>query len=207
VETHDEASLTPSSERQQVADDLERLEVVAPTLRRRISQASGAAPASSGSVSRAPASARHLGTLVHRLLEHRAFDAGNSEHRLRELAVRLSGLIGADGPEQAALLEPALELIDALRRDQRLMARLGRQPAWHEVPLLLREGASVWRGAADAVVRPEGLGVAEVFEFKTGRPQAAHEAQLALYVAAVRAILTDVEVTGTLVYPDVLSGF
>jgi ATP-dependent helicase/nuclease subunit A len=206
VETHDEASFTPASERQQVDDDFERLEVAGPTLRRRISQAGGAEPSSSPSMRRAPASARHLGTLVHRLLEHRAFDATN-ESRRRELAARLSGLIGADRPEQAALVEPALEFIAALRRDERLMARLGRQPAWHEVPLVLREGTSVWRGAADAVVRPEGLGVAEVFEFKTGRPQAAHEAQLALYVAAIRAILPDAEVTGNLVYPDVLSGF
>jgi hypothetical protein len=39
-----------------------------------------------------------------------------------------------------------------------------------------------------------------VLEFKTGRPQRAHEAQLALYVAAMTAIASGVKVSGQLVY-------
>jgi RecB family exonuclease len=70
---------------------------------------------------------------------------------------------------------------------------------WHEVPLAYNDGQRIWRGTLDALVAsdPERL---EVLEFKTGRPHRAHEAQLALYVAAVTALKPGVEVSGQLVY-------
>jgi ATP-dependent helicase/nuclease subunit A len=56
----------------------------------------------------------------------------------------------------------------------------------------------VWRGALDALVEePDRL---RVVEFKTGRRRPSHEAQLALYVAAIRAIFPGREVEGELVY-------
>jgi len=45
-------------------------------------------------------------------------------------------------------------------------------------------------------------GAIEVLEVKTGRPTAAHERQLEIYVAAARALFPDAAVDGRLIYVD-----
>ena len=66
------------------------------------------------------------------------------------------------------------------------------------VPVVFHDGAIIWRGTLDLLVHfASGL---HVVEFKTGRPQPAHEAQLRLYVAAMEAIGGQVPVTGEVFY-------
>ena len=55
------------------------------------------------------------------------------------------------------------------------------------------------RGAIDLVVQ-HGDGRIEVLEFKTGHPHPGHERQLALYVAAARALFPGANVTGRVIY-------
>jgi len=187
-----------------VPDDLERLELDVPVTRRLMSQAGVGGDLHPADRQIAPAVARRLGTLVHSLLQHGALDERlEGEDGRRRLAQRLAILAGfGTGADQAALVEAALAVVDRLARDVSLVRRLQERPAWHEVPVLLREGNTLWRGAVDAIVVPGGSS-AEVFEFKTGRPQPSHGAQLALYVAAVKAVLREVPVAGELVYPQV----
>ena len=55
------------------------------------------------------------------------------------------------------------------------------------------------RGAIDCLVeRPDGRLM--VLEFKTGRPRAAHEAQAALYVAALERALGTKAISAQIVY-------
>jgi len=142
---------------------------------------------------------RRLGTLVHRLLEHDALDGSLDEAALRHLAERLLGgddRRGVADPQR--LIEAALQVIGQIANNPELLARLGGQ-RWHEVPVAYNDGQRIWRGALDALVAsdPQRL---EVLEFKTGRPQRAHETQLALYVAAMAIVAPGIEVRGQLVY-------
>jgi ATP-dependent exoDNAse (exonuclease V) beta subunit len=60
-------------------------------------------------------------------------------------------------------------------------------------------GGRIVRGAIDCLVRrPDGRVV--VVDFKTGAPRAEHEAQLALYVRAVRHLCPTTAVDGLLLY-------
>jgi ATP-dependent helicase/nuclease subunit A len=142
---------------------------------------------------------RRVGTLVHRLLEHDALDGSLDEETLRHLAGRLLGgddRRGVADPQR--LIEAALKAIGQMANNPELLVSLsGRR--WHEVPMVYNDGQRIWRGALDALVAPDPQRL-DVFEFKTGRPQRAHETQLALYVAAMAAIAPGIEVSGQLVY-------
>ena len=59
--------------------------------------------------------------------------------------------------------------------------------------------APIVRGAIDVLVQ-YGDGRIEVLEFKTGHPQSGHERQLALYVAAARAMFPGANVAGRVIY-------
>jgi hypothetical protein len=76
--------------------------------------------------------------------------------------------------------------------------------AWcrFEVPFAMRQlDGRILRGTIDCVVcRTTGL--IEVLEFKTGRPDPVHEAQVAHYVAAVQALFPGTPVSGRLVYAE-----
>jgi RecB family exonuclease len=62
------------------------------------------------------------------------------------------------------------------------------------------ESGCIVRGSIDCLVRhPDGSLV--VIEFKTGRRRAEHQAQLDLYLAAVRGMFASSAVRGLLVYP------
>ena len=142
---------------------------------------------------------RRLGTLVHRLLEHDALDGSLDEATLRLRAERLLGSDDRQGvADPQRLIEAAVKAIGQMANHSGLLARL-RGRRWHEVPLAYNDGQRIWRGTLDALVAPEPRRL-EVFEFKTGRPQKAHETQLALYVAAMTAVAPDIEVSGRLVY-------
>ena len=142
---------------------------------------------------------RRLGTLVHRLLEHNALEGNLDEAARRRLAEVLLGRDNRRGTaDPDRLIEAALQLVGQMANNRALVACLSGQ-RWHEVPLAYHDGQRIWRGTLDALVasNPQRL---EVLEFKTGRPQRAHETQLALYMAATAAITDGLEVTGQLVY-------
>jgi len=107
--------------------------------------------------------------------------------------------------DSTALTAAAARIVGQMADRGDVQRALGGTRRWHEMPLLFREGATLWRGAADVVVvhGEDGL---EVFEFKTGRPRPSHEEQLRLYVAAVRALAAGREVTGRVVYLEDSSG-
>jgi ATP-dependent helicase/nuclease subunit A len=143
-----------------------------------------------------------VGTLVHRLFQQWPAGSGGSAEA-EEAAAR--ALLG---PEERAtadnedhVVRAALETWRAMRsredvRDALEGARM------HEVPFTLfveGEPRTVLRGTIDCMVqRPDG-GV-RVVEFKTGLPRAAHQRQLDVYVAAVRAMYPGADVRGVLLY-------
>jgi ATP-dependent helicase/nuclease subunit A len=196
------APLDTSRTERDVPSDLTRLDASQTVARARISTA-GVAPVLDWHPSGDPASdipdPRRLGTLVHRLLEHDALDGSLEQAGLRRLA---QVLLGSDDRRGAAdaehLIDAALRAIGQMANNRGLVTRL-RGQRWHEVPLAYNDGHRIWRGTLDALVtsNPQRL---EVLEFKTGHPQRAHQAQLALYVAAMSAITDGLEVTGQLVY-------
>jgi RecB family exonuclease len=70
----------------------------------------------------------------------------------------------------------------------------------HELPFSFRkEDGTIVRGAIDLLVQHDD-GRIEVVEFKTGHPHPSHERQLALYVAAARAMFPTEHVTGRVIY-------
>jgi ATP-dependent exoDNAse (exonuclease V) beta subunit len=72
---------------------------------------------------------------------------------------------------------------------------------FHEVPIALRDGARILRGAIDAlIVGPDGA--VTVVEFKTGARLPEHQRQLDLYTEAAGDLFPQAgKITGLLVYP------
>jgi len=145
---------------------------------------------------------RLLGTLVHRLFA-RGFAAGQSEANLLAAArssVSLAEL--ADVPDPAALFDRAVTVCAALRDRQDVRAVIDGARCHYEVPFSYRPSDQpdvLVRGAIDCLVeRPDGRLI--VLEFKTGRPRAAHEAQAALYVAALERALGTKAISAQIVY-------
>ena len=165
-----------------------------------------AATRGEGGPAPAASAGRRLGRLFHLLL--RRYEGAPAPLEALERASR----------ELAAALEPAEEAEDdvaaaAARRYAQFAAGgrqvplLGRERLW-EVPFALRDPAGpppgggpavVRRGTMDCLVR-DADGRITVLEFKTGRPRAEHARQLAVYVAAARAMFPAAAVEGRLVY-------
>ena len=146
---------------------------------------------------------RLLGRLVHRLLQRlpKDFDAASDvDHvRLAREIVVDDDLAAMDDP--AAAIDNAARTVRAIagRPDVRELLASGER--LHEVPFSTSSGGSVVRGVIDClVIRPDGAVV--VVEFKTGRAQPSHRAQLDTYVAAARELFPGRAVSGVLVYPE-----
>jgi ATP-dependent helicase/nuclease subunit A len=149
-----------------------------------------------------PAFAAQAGILVHRALQAgggRAAAPGDDRRarfasllRPNERAVveDLDGLVGrAVAAFDAIVSSP--EVSEIFRSDAR---------RFHELPFSLRQDdGTVVRGAIDVLVQ-YGDGRVEVLEFKTGHPHSGHERQLALYVAAARAMFPGASVAGRVIY-------
>jgi ATP-dependent helicase/nuclease subunit A len=148
-----------------------------------------------------------VGLLVHRALANgwltrppHVADASVLERLLRD--------------DERAVIEDVDGLIE---RGLRALARLGSRPdvielfdessgevCWrrHEVPFSMRQDAgTIVRGSIDCLLERRN-GVVQVLEFKTGQPLAAHQAQLAIYCIAARALMPNVPVEGRLIYVD-----
>ena len=115
-----------------------------------------------------------------------------------------------DHEERSELADPDAIVDDALSAWHRLRGRsdvaavLDSGERHHEVPFSLVTAVDgervILRGSIDCVIGRRDGGMV-VLEFKTGKPRAEHESQLALYVEAVRALYPSAAVEGRLIYP------
>ena len=136
-----------------------------------------------------PASDRVLGTLVHRLFQANV-DAADRD-ALTTWAWRLLGQ-ETDETDPAALVARAVDMYRSMRQQPDLSAALTSGHVLYEVPFSLRLTGPerIVRGQIDAVVVPSAGPVVAV-EFKTGRPEPSHDAQVAIYRQALAALWPD----------------
>ncbi len=144
-------------------------------------------------------SSRELGTLVHRLFQHRVDSAD-----LEVTTVWAETLIRPDergGEDAATLAARAAEMYVAMRGRDDVTRALEGGECYYEVPFSLRlaDPDQILRGQIDAVVVPR-TGPLLVVEFKTGQPQPEHEAQIAIYRQALASAWPGREVTAQLFY-------
>ena len=131
-------------------------------------------------------SSRLLGTIVHRLIQRLGLDPDvGYEGPIASIAGRLvrseeAGDADPLLPRRAAALYRSF----CARADVRALLASG--DAFHEVPFTLLTGEGCLRGTIDCLVR-NGDRVT-VIDFKTGRPDAADERQIAIYRRAVEAV-------------------
>jgi ATP-dependent helicase/nuclease subunit A len=140
------------------------------------------------------------GRLVHRLLQRHLDSTAEEEHleRLAHGLVRRDEWVGVD--DVAGTVREAVRMFKVIReREEFSTSRTGDR--FFEVPFSFRgsgEG-TILRGTVDCLAKP-AEGKLTVFEFKTGRPSADHQAQLDAYVAAIRALFPEAAVEGRLIY-------
>jgi ATP-dependent helicase/nuclease subunit A len=140
------------------------------------------------SATRGAASDRQAGVLVHRLMER----FGGRAVQLDDVLPRLPELVGADllpdeRADRDALAARALAAYRALTGQAELAALLASGEVHHEVPFSFRSEGALRRGVLDCLVRAPG-GPVTVLEFKTGRPRAEHQLQVAAYRAAAERL-------------------
>lgn len=148
--------------------------------------------------------ARLLGVLVHRAVQAGiAGEVGDHRSRRRRVAALLRSHERAGVADLNALLDAVIAAIDSLVAHPDLAARL-RSPHTrvHEVPFSVRRSdGMIVRGVIDALIEyPDGR--LEILEFKTGERHPDHEAQLAMYLAAARALFPGATIDARLVYAD-----
>jgi ATP-dependent helicase/nuclease subunit A len=152
----------------------------------------------------AGADGRLIGIIVHRLIQ---FDGGEDygTETLDDLETRATRLarpeeLASAGDEASSTIRKAVSTFLAIRQRPDVRQLLSSGIRLHELPFSFRPGhrQPVVRGVVDCVVI--SCGKATVMDFKTGAPQRAHQAQLDLYVQAVKAILPGLEIDGVLVY-------
>jgi ATP-dependent helicase/nuclease subunit A len=148
-------------------------------------------------------SGRLLGTVVHRLFQRQLDD------RLDHAAVaRIAG--GLVRPEELVDVgDPVALATDAAAVYRRLRARpdvtglLAAGQCHYEVPFSFEPPGRpdlLVRGAVDCVVVGAD-GRATVLEFKTGAPRPEHEAQAAVYLAALQSALPGMDLAVKILYP------
>ena len=142
----------------------------------------------------ADASDRAIGTLAHRLFERPSADWGDVPAARERLGV------SADVSDDT--LARALALAARLREDPRVARLVASGRALFEVPFSMAPDArAIVRGSIDCLVRTDD-GRVTVVELKTGARRPEHEAQLAMYVNAARALFPELVVEGLLVYAN-----
>jgi RecB family exonuclease len=147
-----------------------------------------------------PASDRLVGTLVHRLLQRAGGDELATSGATRERAARL---LRHDEVEESddvdALIDGAVDAYAAIRarEDVRVLYAAGR--TLHEVPFTMTIDGRILRGTVDCLVEtPPGRFT--ILEFKTGRKRPEHQAQVDLYLYAMRQVFPDSLIDARLIY-------
>jgi ATP-dependent helicase/nuclease subunit A len=145
---------------------------------------------------------RLLGTLVHRLFARGLAGTPSQADLLLVARASVSAAELADVPNRAALFDRAVAMFVALAGRPDVRAVIDGGICHYEVPFSYQppdQSGVLVRGAVDCLVeRPDGRLV--VLEFKTGRPRAAHEAQVGLYVAALERALGTKAISAQIVY-------
>ncbi len=144
------------------------------------------------------------GTLVHRLFEHFGVSLANGAEE-SAISGALARLLRHDEAAEAGdtqtLMNQARHAYLALCAEPDLANALETGDALFEVPFSVRLAGSqtIFRGSFDCLIRqPDGS--LSVLELKTGRPVPQHEQQLAMYLAAARALYPGTVVEGRIVY-------
>ncbi len=161
----------------------------------RVAATAGAAEEEDVSTADGHGSTRSLGLLVHRLLAEARTRGVSGVPALTALATALADTAdaGTDITGRAAVLCQGLLDSEALS-DVPADASVVFEAAYSR----LRADGVVERGAVDCLI-VAGAAVT-VLEFKTGRPRAEHERQLAAYVEAVRQQYPGRQVDGRVIY-------
>jgi len=149
----------------------------------------------------APESDRLIGTLVHRLLQRVGFRDLTSDV-IRDAVARLVRQDEIDDSDDVQALVDAVAAAYTMigaRADVRELYTAGR--TLHEVPFTMTIGGRVLRGTVDCLVET-APGRFTLLEFKTGRPRPEHEAQVNLYLQAMKRTFPDAAIDAKLVYPE-----
>ena len=144
---------------------------------------------------------RLIGTLVHRLLQRVGFgDLAFDE--IRDLTSRLVRPDEIDENDDVDAIVDAAATAYAgigMRADVRELYATRRM--LHEVPFTMKIDGRVLRGTVDCLVET-APGRLMVLEFKTGRPRTEHQAQVNLYLQAMKGTFPDAAIDAKLVYPE-----
>ena len=144
-----------------------------------------------------------LGTLLHRLIQHRSRLERMEPEERRSLAERLLekelSEAWVNAPAAAAIVDQALAAFDRAKQQADVVAWLSAGECYYELPFSCAVGKVTVRGKIDCLIRTAD-GVLTVLEFKTGAPQPWHEIQLDRYVQAARSMFPDSTVHGRLLY-------
>jgi ATP-dependent exoDNAse (exonuclease V) beta subunit len=149
-----------------------------------------------------PASDRLVGTLVHRLLQRAGVGELATSDAMRERAARL---LRHDEIEESddvdAVIRAAVDAYAAIcaREDVRVLYAEGRK--LHEVPFTMTIGGRILRGTVDCLVET-AAGRFTILEFKTGRERPEHQAQVDLYLNAMRQVFAGALIDARLIYAD-----
>jgi ATP-dependent helicase/nuclease subunit A len=147
-----------------------------------------------------PASDRLVGTLVHRLLQRAGGGKLATSDATRERAARL---LRHDEIEESddveALIDGAVDAYAAIRarEDVHVLYAAGR--TLHEVPFTMTIDGRIVRGTVDCLVET-APGRFTILEFKTGRKRPEHQAQVDLYLYAMRQVFPDSLIDAQLIY-------
>jgi ATP-dependent helicase/nuclease subunit A len=146
---------------------------------------------------------RLAGILVHRLLQRRV-DPADGERAKREALALLTTADRVDLVDEEATVARALALFRSVWQDAELAELFGTGECHFEVPFSWVDPDApdvVVRGSVDCLVKRSD-GALELLEFKTGSPRPEHDAQLELYLRAMRDAFPGVEVRGRVCYPS-----
>ena len=149
----------------------------------------------------APLSDRLVGTLVHRLLQRIGFSALGSD-AVRDLAARLVRPGDIDDEEDLEeMLDAAAASYASICAHGEVQALYSAGRRLHEVPFTMAVEGRVLRGTVDCLVET-APGRLTVLEFKTGRRRPEHQAQLELYLQAMRQLFPNASIDAFLIYAD-----
>jgi ATP-dependent helicase/nuclease subunit A len=158
-------------------------------------------------IARTPSSSdRLIGTLVHRLLQR----VGFCDLTPDEIRDAMSRLVRQDEIDESDDVHASVDAATAAytmigaRADVRELYAAG--CTWHEVPFTMTIGGCVLRGTVDCLVET-APGRFTLLEFKTGRPRPEHEAQVSLYLQAMRGTFPEAAIDAKLVYPEKIVEF
>jgi ATP-dependent helicase/nuclease subunit A len=148
-------------------------------------------------------SSQLTGLLVHRALEARI---GLDARETPDLESRLAALLRDDeriGADVAEATDRARRFYERVLAREDLRALFASGSVEHEVDFSLRGAdGSIIRGAIDCLVHDAREDRVTVLEIKTGAASPRHDEQLAVYVAAARALFPSADIDGRLVYLD-----